>query len=292
LRLNRKISPLWFCLPAVLTLATVAGFPLIRTTYFAFTDARLGRLEGAQIIGFENFKNLLLDPDWWRSIWNTCSFTLISVSLETFIGLAIALMLNLSFQGRGVLRAAVLIPWAIPAVVSARIWAWMFNDLYGVINESLLKLHLIDSPIAWLAEDRFSLGILVLVDVWKTSPFMALLLLAGLQSIPKSVYEAAKLEGISPWKEFIHITLPLLKPALLVALIFRTMDALRIFDLPFVLTNNSRANAVVSIYARQQLVDFQDVGYGSAASFLIFCLIGIFAIAYLLMGRKSLELDR
>ena len=286
-----KTSTVWFLIfPALAILVSVALFPLARTFYLAFTNSTLGNLGAAQSVGFDNFARLLKDSAWWQAVLNTIVFVIVSVTLEALLALVIALLLKRDFYGRSLLIAAVLIPWAIPTVVSAKIWAWMFNDVYGVINEILLKTGLIAAPIAWLADQRFSLLTVVLVDVWKTTPFLVLIVLAGLQSVPSSLYESAKMDGISPFRQFLHITLPLIRPALLVALIFRTMDALRVFDLPYVLTSNSRHTAVISTFARQQLIDFQDIGYGSAASFLIFAVISLFMAGYLAFGRRQLGL--
>ncbi len=284
----RRLPGWMLCVPALALLLLVAGYPLVRTLLYSFTDARLTNLDHPSLVGFENYFYLLRDPDGWRAARNTAIFALLSVSLEAVAGLIVALVLNSRIRLRGAVRTAVLIPWAIPAVVSARVWAWMFNDIYGVVNQILLSSGIIRAPVAWLGDDRWALLTLVIVDVWKTTPFMALMLLAGLQSIPVSVREAARVDGASGWKEFSLITLPLLKPALLVAVLFRALDALRVFDLPFVLTSNSKATTVLSVFARQQMVDFQEVGYASAASFLIFCLTGLLAVAYIAVGRRQL----
>lgn len=274
-------------------LALVAGWPLLRTIWFGFTDASLNNLSDYTFIGFENYLanydgewlGLLTDPDWWHAVWNTVWFTLVSVSIETVLGLAVALMLNASFPGRGVMRAIVLVPWAIPTVVSARMWNWMLHDQFGVVNDMLLRLGLIASPIAWTANPDTALWAVVMVDVWKTTPFMALLILAALQMLPHDIYEAARVDGIHPVRVFFRVTLPLIRPALLVAVIFRALDALRVFDLVYVLTANSTETMSMSVYARQQLVDFQEVGIGSAASTLIFLVIALFTIVYLVAGR-------
>ena len=275
-------------LPAILLLALSALWPLLRTLWLAFTDARFSTLREAHWVGLQNFGTVLSDPDWWHAVKNTMGFASVSVGLETLIGLGLALALNSTFRGRGALRASVLIPWAIPAVVSARMWAWMFNDLYGVINSILLSLHMIREPLAWLARDPLPLVAVILVDVWKSTPFMALLMLAGLQAIPASLHEAARLEGAGAWTIFRRITLPLLAPTIWIAVIFRTLDALRVFDLPYVLIGNTREHAVISVYARQQLIEFQSVGVGSAASILVFASVGIVIAGYLAVGRKSL----
>lgn len=277
-----------FVLPMVLVLAAVAGWPLARTVSLGFTDATLGSVEPAQGVGFANFAALAADPDWWTAVRNTVVFTVVSVALETVLGTIVALTLNAHLPGRGLLRAAVLIPWAIPTVVSAQMWNWMYNDLYGVVNHALVGLGVVDAPLAWTANPSLALPAVVLVDVWKTTPFMALLVLAALQLVPGEIYEAARIDGISAWRVFWRITLPLIRPALMVAIIFRSLDALRIFDLPYVLTGNSRATATMAVFARQQLVDFQDVGYGSAASTFLFGVIAVFTALYLTLGRVNL----
>jgi trehalose/maltose transport system permease protein len=290
-RLTRlRVRSAWlFMAPMLVVLALVGGWPLLRTIWFGFTDANLSDLSAAQFVGLINYLYLLQDPDWWNAVWNTFVFATVSVTLETVLGLGIALALDAHFRGRGLLRAAVLIPWAIPTVVSAQMWAWMFNDVFGVINHALLALGLIAAPIAWIASPDTALIAVIIVDVWKTTPFMALLLLAGLQMLPQECYESARVDGVHPIKVFLKVTLPLLKPALMVAIIFRVLDALRIFDLIYVMTGNNRDTMSMSVYARQQLVDFQDVGYGSAASTLLFLIIALFTVVYLTLGRFGRE---
>jgi len=284
-----RVRSAWlFLLPALLLLAGVAGWPLLRTIIFSFTDAHLSNLKAAQFVGLENYLLLLEDPAWWQAVKNTLLFATVSVGLETLLGLFIALLLNASFKGRGWVRAAVLVPWAIPTIVSARMWGWMLHDIYGVINEVFLKLGFIDKAIAWTANPDLALFSIILVDVWKTTPFVALLLLAGLQVLPHECFEAAKVDGIHPLRVFYRVTLPLLKPALLVAMIFRTLDALRVFDLIYVLTSNSNDTMSMSVYARQQLFDFQEIGIGSAASTLLFFIVAASTVIYLSFGRSSL----
>jgi trehalose/maltose transport system permease protein len=286
---QRRRAAYLFLLPMVVILALVAGWPLLRTIYFSFTDATLYDLEYHEFISFLNFYYLAIDPNWWRAVWNTVFFALCSVTLETVLGMIIALTLNAHIPGRGLLRAAMLIPWAIPTVVSAQMWGWMYHDLYGIINEISLSIGLIDKPYAWIADPNLAMYAVIAVDVWKTTPFMTLLILAALQLLPGEVYEAARVDGISPIKVFFKVTLPLIRPALMVAIIFRTLDALRIFDLMYVLTGNSRTTASMSVYARQQLVDFQDVGYGSAASTFLFLIIAAFTVIYITAGKVSFD---
>jgi len=294
---RRRVRTAWFFLaPMLATLALVAAWPLLRTLLFSLTDARLGSLGDFVFVGFENYLveeegyryGVLADPLWWRALWNTLLFTFVSVFFETVLGVAIALILNARFQGRGLLRAAMLVPWAIPTVISAQMWAWMLHDQFGIVNDLLLRLGLIAAPIAWLASADTALWSVIAVDVWKTTPFVALLVLAALQMLPKDCYEQARVDGIHPVKVFFCVTLPLIKPALVVAVLFRLLDAMRVFDLVYVMTGNREATMTLSVYARQQLVDFQDVGYGSAASTLLFVVIGLLTAVYLTATRPDL----
>jgi trehalose/maltose transport system permease protein len=302
LRRQRLRSAWLFLLPMLVVLTAVAGWPLVRTIYFGFTDASLTNIEGARWIGIGNYfsvlslpsgatlyDGLLVDPAWWRAVWNTVRFTVVSVTLETIFGMIIALVLNAEFKGRGVVRAAVLIPWAIPTIVSAKMWAWMLNDQFGILNDMLLGLGLIGQKIAWTASPDTAMIAVVIVDVWKTTPFMALLILAGLQMIPGDIYEAAEIDGVHPLKVFWKITLPLIRPALVVAVIFRGLDSLRVFDLIYVLTPNNLQTRSMSVYAREFLFDFDKFGYGSAASTLLFLTIALMTIAYIAVGRVSVS---
>jgi trehalose/maltose transport system permease protein len=279
--------------PMIAALAVAAGWPLARTIWMSFTDATLAAPTDTAWIGFANYLErdgeqwygVLADPQWWHAVRNTLVFAVCSVGLETVLGLAIAMALNAPFRGRGLVRAAVLVPWAIPTVVSAKLWAWMLNDEFGILNYALQGLGIISAPIAWVANPDLALAAVIAVDVWKTTPFMVLLVLAGLQMLPRDCYEAARVDGVHPVKVFWRVTLPLLWPALAVAIAFRALDALRIFDLVYVLTANSTSTMSISVYARQQLIDFQDIGYGSAASTLVFLTVGLAAIAYLRLVR-------
>lgn len=288
-----------FLAPTLVVLGLVAGWPLARTIWFSFTDAKLTNLADYTFVGFDNYLatydgewlGLLNDPEWWQAVWNTVWFTLVSVSIETLLGLIVALVLHQAFPGRGLVRAVVLIPWAIPTVVSARMWNWMLNDQFGIVNDALLRLGAISAPIAWTANSEAALWAVVMVDVWKTTPFMALLILASLQMLPADIYEAARIDGIHPLRVFLRVTLPLIRSGLLVAVIFRALDALRVFDLVYVLTANAADTRSMSVYARQQLVEFQDVGLGSAASTLVFLIIAVISAVYLVAGRVRLDAE-
>ncbi|WP_192181325.1 carbohydrate ABC transporter permease [Mesorhizobium amorphae] len=303
--MRQRVRSAWlFLAPMLIVLAAVAGWPLLRTIYFSFTDTSLTDLEAGRWIGFANYfsvlsmpsgrvlyDGLLVDPAWWRAVWNTVRFALISVTCETVLGMIVALVLNAEFPGRGFVRAAVLIPWAIPTIVSAKMWQWMLNDQFGIINDVLLNLGLISTKIAWTASADTAMVAVLIVDIWKTTPFMALLILAALQMLPREIYEVARIDGVSPWRVFWKVTLPLIRPALMVAVIFRGLDALRIFDLIYVLTPNNAHTKSMSVFARENLFEFDKFAYGSAASTLLFLILALLTMLVLWLGRVRLDRD-
>jgi trehalose/maltose transport system permease protein len=282
----------WILLaPLLITLAAIAAWPLLRTIWFSLTDAELA--EGtSHFVGLANYfgeYGLLRDPYWWQAVANTLLFTVVSVSIETVLGLAIALLLHSPSRLRTLLRASLLVPWAIPTVVSARLWNWMLHDEYGIVNHWLLALGVIAEPIAWTADPHFAFASLIVVDVWKATPFMALLILAALQMVPLDCYEAARVDGVPRWTVFRRVTLPLILPGVAVAMVFRMLDALRVFDLIYVMTSNSRELQSMSVYVREQLIDFQQVGYGSAAATMLFLVIALATALWLTALRTRLE---
>ncbi len=243
----------------------------LREGYRPVTTINLGGGRGLTISG--------TDADFLQSIFNTLYFTVVSVVIELVLGLFIALVVNSKFPGRGLMRMAMLAPWAIPTVVSARLWEIMLRDNQsGIINKILIDLGLIHQSKAWLSSANLQINALIMVDVWKTAPFMALLLLAGLQLIPKDLYEAAAVDGASKVRQFFSITLPLLRPTIAVALVFRTLDALRVFDVFQVLLGRRKLS--MATYNYETLVQNQDGGYASAIGVFIFLLIFIFAVVY------------
>ncbi|WDR04135.1 sugar ABC transporter permease [Devosia algicola] len=299
---QRVAAARWFLIPMLVALAIVAGWPLLRSIYFSFTDASLTDLYNAKFVGFKNYiswttlksgrtiySGLLVDPVWWNAVWNTLRFAVVSVFFEAVLGMIVALVLNAEFKGRSIVRAAILIPWAIPTIVSAKMWAWMLNDQFGILNDLGLRLGLLSEKVAWTAQPDTAMTAVLIVDVWKTTPFMALLVLAGLQMIPKDIYEAAEIDGVHPVKQFFRITLPLVRPALMVAIIFRLLDAMRIFDLIYVLTPNSSATKTMSVVARENLFDFDKFAYGSAQSTLLFLIIAVMTALYIWLGRVRFD---
>ncbi|HEY3011666.1 MAG TPA: sugar ABC transporter permease [Gemmatimonadales bacterium] len=238
---------------------------------------------GRPFIGLENYQEAFRDPRFWSALGHTGFFAVTSVGLELIVGLGLALALNRAFRGRGLVRAAVLIPWAIPTVVSALLWRFMFEGQSGIVNTVLVSLGVLREPIVWFIQPAAAWVPVILADVWKTTPFVALLLLAGLQNIDVSLYEAARIDGASAWRQFRHVTLPLLKPAILVALIFRTLDAFRVFDLIYALTGGGPGTSTepIALYTFNALLQNLQFGFGSALSIIVFVVTFSLALLYI-----------
>jgi trehalose/maltose transport system permease protein len=291
-RLQRRQTRLgWLLLlPALAVVGFVAIYPLGKTIYYSFTNQEfLAGIEPTKWVGLQNYRDLWHDSIFRTAIWTTIKFTLITVGFEFVLGMIIALVVNSNFRGRGAMRAVMLVPWAIPTVVAAQMWKWMFDDVYGVINDAGVRLHLLSHSRAWISEPSTALASVCAVDIWKTTPFVALLLLAGLQVIPRDLYEAAAVDGASKLQQFWRITLPLLRPAILVTLIFRTLDALRVFDVFYVFFGNRSDTQTMAIYAQSTIVGDGHVGYGAAVSVAIFLIIGIFVVIYVTFMRVTGE---
>lgn len=271
-----------FVLPAILLLCLVTVYPIVSVLYLSL-HRRLLIFDIAKFIGLDNYRFLVHDDRFWNAFGNTAYFTVVSVSLELLLGLSIALLLNRSFRGRGIVTAFVLVPWAVPTVVSARMWEWMYNTDFGVLN------HLLGMKINWLGSPAWALNAAIVMDVWKTTPFAAILLLAGLKTIPRELFRAARVDGAGPWQIFRRITLPLLMPVVLVALIFRTLDAFRVFDAVYVLTGGGPANTTetLSIYAYKVLFQTLQFGYGSTLAIVVFLCVGALSLLYLRLLRTE-----
>ncbi len=243
-------------------------------------------------IGFEHYKENLTDQRMWKSLWNTTVFTFISVLAELILGLAIALLINKAFLGRGLIRASILIPWAIPTAVAALMWKFLYDGQNGIVAKLFEDVGLIDRMAMLLTTDTGAMFSVIFADVWKTTPYMALLLLAGLQTIPSSLYEAASIDGANKWKQFVTITLPLLKTSLLVALLFRTLDAFRVFDLIYVLTGGGPANSTetISMLAYTLMFTQTNFGEGSAISVVVFICVAIISGIFIkLLGAELIN---
>src|SRR6266508_975441 len=284
---RRQMRLAWIMLsPALAVVGFVAIYPLGQTIYQSFTNEQfLAGLEPTKWIGLGNYRDLIHDTVFRDSVVTTVKFTVITVVFEFVLGMIIALVVNSNFKGRGVMRAVMLVPWAIPTVISAQMWKWMYDDIYGVINDAGVRLHLLSHGVAWTAQPSTALASVAAVDIWKTTPFVALLLLAGLQVIPSDLYEAASVDGAGKLQQFWRITLPLLRPAILVALIFRTLDALRVFDVFYVLLGQRVDTQSMAVYNQSTIVQAGEVGYGAAISVAIFLIIGVFVVIYVTFVR-------
>jgi trehalose/maltose transport system permease protein len=279
---QRQVRLAWMMLtPALLVVGFVALYPLGVTIYQSFTNEQfLAGITPTEWVGLQNYKDLIHDSVFRNSVWVTVKFTVITVVFEFVLGLIIALVVNSGFKGRGVMRAVMLVPWAIPTVISAQMWKWMYDDIYGVINDLAVRTHIVSHNVAWISQPSTALGAVAAVDIWKTTPFVALLLLAGLQVIPKELYEAAEVDGATMWQQFKRVTLPLLAPAIVVTLIFRTLDALRVFDVFYVFFGSRLDTQTMAIYDQNTIVGTGDVGYGAAISVGIFLIISVFVVIY------------
>jgi trehalose/maltose transport system permease protein len=262
--------------PSLAVIALVAAYPIGYAVWLSLNEYSVITPGLSRFVGFDNYRDALGSADFWAAMKTTVLFTVISVGLELVIGLAMALVMHQAFRGRALLRAVVLVPWAVLTVVTAITWRTIFEPELGFANTALSWLGLPGGDVVWLGEEGYALAVMIFADVWKTAPFMALLLLAGLQGIPQDLYDAAKVDGATTWQRFRSITLPLLIPAITVALIFRTLDALRIFDLPYVLTKGANGTETLSLIAQKELVTDRNTGLGSALAVLTFLtVIGI-----------------
>jgi multiple sugar transport system permease protein len=275
-----------FLLPALSVLGLVALYPILALFRLSFRE-RILPFGIDVFVGLNNYATLFQTPRFWNSLAVTAYFALVSVTLEVLLGLGIALLLARSFRGVGWIRALILLPWAIPTVVTAKLWDWMYHPDLGVLNFLLAKGGL--PAVHWLATPATAIHAAILADVWKMTPFAVILLLAGLAMIPGDLYRAASLDGATRWHMFRHITLPLLRPMLLVVVLFRVIDALRVFDLPYVLTGGGPADATetLSIYAYKMLFQTFQFGYGSAIGVVMFLLVALASIFQLWIGRND-----
>jgi multiple sugar transport system permease protein len=284
-RLKDRFARYGMILPAIALASAVALLPVLVTVWLSVR--REEPIFGiSQPVGMDNYRFMLQDLRFWSALGHTAYFVGLSVPLELLLGLAFAMLLRPKTWGRSWLRAILLVPWAVPNVVAARFWEWMFNADFGVLN------YLMGVRINWLGDPYWAIHAAILADLWKTTPFVVLLLLAGLQIIPEDLYRAARIDGANAWQVFYHVTLPMLKPVILLALLFRTMDAARVFDLIFVLTGGGPANQTETlvVYSYKLLYRTLQFGYGSAIAVATFIFIFLLSLAYISMLRRSWQL--
>jgi len=279
--------------PSLAVIALVAAYPIIYAVWLSLNEYSVITPGLSRFVGLDNYIDALSSAQFWDAMKTTVLFTVISVGLELVIGLGMALVMHQAFRGRALLRAVVLVPWAILTVVTAITWRTIFEPELGFVNTTLSALSLPGGDVVWLGQEGYALAAMILADVWKTAPFMALLILAGLQGIPDEVHDAAKVDGASTWQRFRHVTLPLLIPAISVALIFRTLDALRVFDLPYVLTKGANGTETLSLMAQNELVANRNTGLGSALAVLTFLTVmGISFLYIRFMGGNIRALTK
>ena len=273
-----------FVMPAIILFCLVTVYPVFSVLSLSL-HRRLPIFDISKFTGLDNYRFLLSDDRFWNAFRNTAYFTALSVTFELLLGLCIAVLLNRPFRSKGIVTALVLVPWAVPTVVSARMWEWIYNTDFGILN------YLLGIKINWLGSPFWAMNAAVFMDVWKTTPFVVILLLAGLKVIPRDLYHAARIDGAGPWPIFTKITLPLLMPVIIVVLIFRTLDAFRIFDALYVLTGGGPANTTetLSIYAYKVLFQTLQFGYGSALSVIVFLCTGAITVAYIRLLRAEAQ---
>jgi ABC-type sugar transport system permease subunit len=275
--------------PLLVVLLVITAYPLGYNIWNSFhhVDYLLPPL-GA-FAGFSNYAKLFSDDQFVPALVHTLGFTVVSVAVETVIGLSLALALNKPFRGRGIVRAAIFIPWAVPTVVSAELWRTMFDPQQGFVNYILTHLHLPLASTTWLDSTWTAWGAILIADAWRNTPFMAIVLLAGLQVIPSDIYEAARIDGANAWQQFVRLTLPLLKPALMVALIFRTLQSFFIFDVVYIMTGGGPGTStnVLAYLNYKAFFALFDYGYGGAVSVALVLVALVIASIYVRLFRTE-----
>ncbi|RRO19970.1 sugar ABC transporter permease [Saccharopolyspora rhizosphaerae] len=278
---QQRRTAVWMVSPALVIMFLVAAVPIAYAIWLSLNVYSVRRAGLSEFVGLSNYWNALVSEEWWNAFGQTFFFAFTSVFLEVVLGVAMALLLNMAFRGRGLLRSVLLVPYSVLTVVSAITWQAMFESNLGLVTGLLRALGLPGGQQVWLAEPGYAMAVIIAADVWKTAPFVALLVLAGLQVIPGEVYEAADLDGANRWQTFWRVTLPLLRPAIALAAIFRLLDALRIFDLPFVLTKGANGTETMSMIAYQELREGRLIGPGSALSILTFITVMAVSLVYI-----------
>jgi multiple sugar transport system permease protein len=276
--------------PALLLLLLIYAYPILRSFWLSLFTKNLGTQLEPVFSGLNNYERMMGDGRFWQTLWNTIIFTSTSVVLELLFGMAIALILHQAFKGRSLVRTAAILPWALPTALIGLAWAWIFNDQFGVWNDILMRLGIIQTGVNWLGNPITAMMAVIAGDVWKTTPFISILLLAGLQSISHDLYEAHAIDGARPWQSFTTITLPLLMPQILLVLLFRFAGAFGVFDLIQVMTGGGPGGAteVVSLYIYSTVMRYLDFGYGAALVVVTFLLL----VAVVLIGTFLLTKSR
>jgi multiple sugar transport system permease protein/N,N'-diacetylchitobiose transport system permease protein len=276
-------------IPSAIVVFGIVIYPILRTLYTSFYDVNSPFPGSYPFIGLQNYTDALGNPDFWSAVKRTAYFTVVSTGLELVFGLGIALLLNAPLRARWLFRSIVVLPWALPTIVNGALWRYMFNAQYGVLNALLTQVGLQDHYHAWLTSPTFALHAVILADVWKNTSLVAFILLAGLTTIPRDVYEAARIDGANALETFWYITLPRLKTAIVIVLVLRTIEAFKVFDIIYVMTRGGPANGTqsVTLYTYQQAFSNELFGYGAALAYLIVLFIAVFAVIYMRAIRSD-----
>lgn len=291
MRLTDKTFAWITLIPMFLLMGMMVLFPLLRCLWLSFTGTELISSAGSGFIGLQNYIDALGDERFSNSLIKTIIFVGFSVTIEFFAGLCLALLLQQPFKGSGLVRACILIPWALPPAIMAMAWQWIYNDIYGILGDLLNKIGLVEGPIAWLGSPALAMAVIIFADVWKTTPFIALILLAGLQSIPQDLYEALSIDGAGAFRSFTTITLPLLRPYIVVAILFRIIQAFGVFDLVWVLTGGGPGGStqVVSLYIYDVVFRYLRLGYGMTLTLMVSLVLFVLTFFLVLLRRRSFE---
>jgi multiple sugar transport system permease protein len=284
-------SAIFFYLPALTLLALVVIYPIFRTTLLSATKTNPETQFQSEFIGMQNYIRLASDSRFHNSLWNTVRFAVISVFMEFTLGLALALAANNVIRGSGFVRAVLLAPWTLPTAIIAVLWAWIFNDQYGVLNALLTGAGILQTAVPWLAQPSTAMASIIMADVWKTTPFVFIVLLASIQNVPRDLYEAVEMDGGGAWAKFRYVTWPFLLPFVFISLVFRLIQAFAIFDLVYVMTGGGPAGATetVSVYSYQTYMRYLDIGYGAAqaGAIVIILAAAAYGLYHLLLKRYA-----
>lgn len=290
-RLRRAPGSLAFVLllPSLVLVFGVVIYPLVRTALTSLQDVNSAMPGAYPFVGADNYVELVQDPEFWSSLFRTAYFTFVTTAVELTFGILLGVLLNANFRGRAVVRALVIIPWAVPTVVSGALWRWIFNGNYGALNAALAQTHLIDHYKQWLGTPWLALHMVMVEDIWKFTPFVALFVLAGLQTIPDELHEAGMVDGAGTIRRFFAITLPLLTPVILVTAVLRTIDGFRLFDIVYVMTRGGPANGTetAAFYTYVRAFSDQSFGLGSALAITLTAVILVVTVVYMRVIRVS-----
>jgi ABC-type sugar transport system permease subunit len=290
LRRERRTA-LLLILPSLAVVFGIILYPLLRTLWTSLFDVNSPFPGSYPFVGLGNYRRTLTNPDFWAAVRRTAYFTIVSTLLELGLGILLGLLMNVQFRGRWLLRSIMVLPWALPTIVNGTMWRWIFNPDYGALNALRTQMHILSHYRSWLGSPSLALNMVVLADVWKNTPLAAFLVLAGLQTIPKELFEAARVDGAGPIRTFFRITLPLLRPTILIILVVRTIEAFKVFDIIYVMTRGGPANGTqtVAYYAYLQAFSNQLFGYGAALAYMMALFILGIALVYIRLLRQEVE---